>query len=465
MKSPLSSTSSRLLFTAAAALLLVLGGDAQTPFTWATKASNPLVRFEAVGGAAAGRLYQFSGYYTCCAQILATPESHAYDPATDKWFSLANIPQPISHCGQVVDEDNPNDMTFWLAGGFLGNHPGPSTTEVWKYSINNNTWSQGPSLPAPRAGGVLVKYGRELHYYGGTVRVNGVYQADYGTHWALDLDGGTAWRTTTTSGQLLAPLPNPRNHMGGTELNGKLYAIGGQHLGAQDTTNQTEVDVYDPSTNTWSQTTPLPVPTGHITANVFVMNGHIIVTAGRGQNGVKLANVLEYDPSTATWTRLPQLPSGRQSPVSGLVGNQIVVTCGFNGPLHNQTWVSEAPQTSGQSVVSFTLINADTGQPVSGYEVINNGAVINTASIGTTHLNIRANTNPAVVGSVRFGLDANTNSRMENSAPYALFGNSGSTYTAGTFSAGNHTLTATPYTGTSGQGTAGTALTVSFTVQ
>jgi hypothetical protein len=253
--------------------------------------------------------------------------------------------------------------------------------------------------------------------------------------------------------------------MGGTELNGKLYAIGGQHLGAQDTTNQTEVDVYDPTTNTWSQTTPLPVPTGHITANVFVMNGHIIVTAGRGQNGVKLANVLDYDPSTAAWTRLPQLPSGRQSPVSGLVGNQIVVTCGFNGPLHNQTWVSEAPQSSGESVVSFTLINADTDQPVSGYQTINNGAVINTASIGTTHLNIRANTNPAVVGSVRFGLDGNPNSRMENTAPYALFGNSGSNYTAGIFSTGKHTLTATPYSGSSGQGNTGGALTVSFTVQ
>src|SRR5438067_7612935 len=191
MSSRLTFTPSKLFLIAIAVLGLGLGGDAQTSFTWATKASNPLVRFEAIGGAAAGKLYQFAGYYTCCTQILATSQCDAYDPVTDKWYSVASIPQPISHSGQVVDGDNPNNVTFWLAGGFLGNDPGPSTTEVWKYNVNNNTWSQGPPLPAPRGGGVLVKVGRELHYYGGAVRTNGVWQQDYGTHWALDLDGGS----------------------------------------------------------------------------------------------------------------------------------------------------------------------------------------------------------------------------------------------------------------------------------
>jgi N-acetylneuraminic acid mutarotase len=435
-------------------------------FVWATKAWCPLVRFEAVGGAAAGKLFQFSGYYTVGAKILATRECDAYDPVTDKWSSIASIPQAISHCGQVADTDNPNQPIFWLAGGFLGDHPGPSTNEVWKYDIKNNVWSAGPSLPGPRAGGALVKLGRELHYYGGTVRLNGTYVQDYGTHWALDLDGGTAWRTTTKSGQTLAPMPNPRNHMGGIAFKGKLYAVGGQHLGQQDTTAQSEVDVYDPATNTWTQTTPMPRPIGHVTANVFIRNGLIVVTSGAGDNSSKLPNVIEYNPSTETWAELPSLPDGRQSPVSGLVGDRMVVTCGYKGSLHNQTWVEQPSQPPpGQSVVSFTLINADTDQPVPGYEVINNGAIIKTASVGTTNLNVRANTSPAIVGSVRFGLDSNPNAHTESVAPYALFGNSGSDYNAGMFSNGNHTLSGTPFTGKSAQGTAGTALTISFTIQ
>jgi hypothetical protein len=121
--------------------------------------------------------------------------------------------------------------------------------------------------------------------------------------------------------------------------------------------------------------------------------------------------------------------------------------------------------TSSQAVISFTLINADTDQPVPGYELLNDGAVINSASLPTTHLNIRANTSPATVGSVRFGFDGNTNARIESGAPYALFGDVSGNYNAGTLSIGGHTLTGTPYTNKSATGTAGTSLIISFTVQ
>src|SRR3984893_8394124 len=332
---------------ATVAVLFLLAGSSlcADPFVWTTKTPNSLVRFEADGGAAGSKLYQFSGFYTCCgpqSPLLATTQCDAYDPATDIWTSLASIPQAVTHCGQVADTDNANNQIFWLVGGFVGNHPGPTTDQVWKYSITNNTWASGPPLPAPRAAGALVKLGRELHYFGGTIRTNnGSTWVDYGTHWAFDLDSGTAWRATTPDGQqILAPMPNPRNHMGGVALNGKFYAIGGQHKGNQSSAPQNEVDVYDPATNTWTQAAPMPRPIGHVTSNVFVRSGHVVVVSGLTTNSVPIANVIEYDPSTNTWDELPPLPSGRQSPVSGLVGNQMVATCGLNGSLQAQTWVT-----------------------------------------------------------------------------------------------------------------------------
>jgi N-acetylneuraminic acid mutarotase len=344
LKTPLKQLgewTSRHCRLAIAALFLLAASSlsAADPFAWIARSACPLQRFEAVGGAAAGKLYEFSGYYTLGTYIKATAECDAYDPATNIWQRLADIPQPISHCGQVADEDNPNDPIFWLAGGFLGDHPGPSTTEVWTYSINNNTWTPGPPLPDQRGGGALVKLGRELHYLGGVIRQNGIYLQDYGTHWAFNLDTDAAWRTTTAAGQILAPVPNPRNHMGGTVLNGKIYAVGGQHLGNQNTP-QTEVDVYDPATNSWSQTAPMPRPISHVTANVFVRNGLVVVTTGRMANGVLIPNVIQYDPATNTWSELPPVPGPRQSPVSGLIGDQMVVTCGSNSSLKAQTWVT-----------------------------------------------------------------------------------------------------------------------------
>ena len=57
-----------------------------------------------------------------------------------------------------------------------------------------------------------------------------------------------------------------------------------------------------------------------------------------------------------------------------------------------------------QGVVSFTLINAATNQPIAGFDPISNGTSIDFADIGTDQLSIRANTITSIVGSVVFNL-------------------------------------------------------------
>jgi hypothetical protein len=89
------------------------------------------------------------------------------------------------------------------------------------------------------------------------------------------------------------------------------------------------MDVYDPATNRWMQAAPMPRPIGHVTANVFVRNGRVVVTSGAGNNSTKLPNVIEYDPATNTWAELPPLPDGRQSPVSGLLSRASLTVDGL----------------------------------------------------------------------------------------------------------------------------------------
>ncbi len=115
-------------------------------------------------------------------------------------------------------------------------------------------------------------------------------------------------------------------------------------------------------------------------------------------------------------------------------------------------------------MTSLSLINADTNKPISGYDPLPNGAKLDLASLPTRNLNIRVNTDPATVGSIRFGLDGNSSYRTETEPPYALAGDSSGNYTAWTPSLGSHSVTATPYTGADGTGTAGKALTIAFMV-
>ncbi|MFD1143522.1 putative Ig domain-containing protein [Larkinella insperata] len=113
-------------------------------------------------------------------------------------------------------------------------------------------------------------------------------------------------------------------------------------------------------------------------------------------------------------------------------------------------------------VTSYSLMNADTEAEI---RQMVPGEQINLATLPTQNLNIRANTSPSSVASVRMVLSGKLNrTQTETGAPYSLFGDSNGNYNAWVPAVGSYNLTATPYTGAGATGTAGTALTISFSV-
>ncbi|QNF35204.1 heparin lyase I family protein [Adhaeribacter swui] len=113
----------------------------------------------------------------------------------------------------------------------------------------------------------------------------------------------------------------------------------------------------------------------------------------------------------------------------------------------------ETPTTS-HKVESFTLMNADSDQPI---QTLTNGAVLSLSKLPTKNLNIRANTNNNN-GAVVFNLSgAKTYSRNEGTAPYAIFGDTNGDYKAWVPAVGKYTLKATS--------AAGIVTTISFSVQ
>jgi uncharacterized repeat protein (TIGR02543 family) len=118
--------------------------------------------------------------------------------------------------------------------------------------------------------------------------------------------------------------------------------------------------------------------------------------------------------------------------------------------------------TNGQQITGYNLINANTDLPI---QTITEGSIINLALLPTRNLNIQAISNPATVGSVKYVLTGRQAiTKTENGAPYALFGDSNGNYNAWVPATGNYNLNTTPYTLSDGGGTAGTPLTVNFSV-
>ena len=116
-------------------------------------------------------------------------------------------------------------------------------------------------------------------------------------------------------------------------------------------------------------------------------------------------------------------------------------------------------------MTGFNLINANTNQPVSGFEPIQDGAQIDINNLPNAPLSIQALTNPNQVGSVRLQISGPINSaRTENIVPYALFGDNNGNFVGQTFAPGNYTITATPFSAINGGGESGQALTISFSI-
>ncbi len=133
-------------------------------------------------------------------------------------------------------------------------------------------------------------------------------------------------------------------------------------------------------------------------------------------------------------------------------------------PDQGQQGNEDPVQEPSQKTISFTLINADTDQPIAAFDPIPEQAVINLYDLPTKNLNIRANTDPLKVGSVMFTYDGKENFHTENVTPFALYSDNNGNYKAWTPGTGNHTVSATPFSGKNRTGEKGQVLTINFVV-
>lgn len=298
------------------------------PLVWQTlqSAPEPLAEAESIG--VNGKLYMFGGYNVTTPDYQPTAHARVFDPATNTWSRLADMPQAETHIAIASD-----GQFIYLAGGYtfdpVTTYQTFGTVNVWRYDIAHNSWSAFTPLPAARAAGAMVLLGRQLHFF------DGVDPSRNGNtdHWVLNLEDASPQWTASTS------LPFSRNHVTAAVLDGKIYAIGGQPTD-DDSITSSDVLVWDPANpGAWTAVASLPGPRSH--AVTGVIDGRIVVAGGTTSNDIPMDSVLAYDPTTNTWTTQTSLPSPRLAPAGGIVGNQFIVTTGY-GPsgLTNSSWAT-----------------------------------------------------------------------------------------------------------------------------
>ncbi|MEP3208647.1 MAG: DUF5018 domain-containing protein, partial [Maribacter sp.] len=279
---------------------------------WTNLASSSFARTESQSAKVGDNLYVFSGFTSTFA---FGPETEIYHVPTDTWSLGTPIPFPGNHMGLVVVGTD-----VWLLGGFLGaNWPGLATTKVQIYHTLTDTWSAGPDLPGARAAGAAVLNDNKIHFFGGLLADR---TTDVGDHFVLDLAAqGNGWTTA-------ADMPIPRNHLSGANVNGLLYAIGGQIGHDTAPQDQTLVHAYNPVTDTWSSVADLPYPRSHFEPGTDVYDGKILIAGGKQWPGPFYDTVTVYDPVLDEWSELCKLPEQLFAPAAKVFGNTLIVTNG-----------------------------------------------------------------------------------------------------------------------------------------
>jgi hypothetical protein len=206
---------------------------------------------------------------------------------------------------------------------------------------------------------------------------------------------------------------------------------------------------------------------GEVYADVLPQSpGRPLVIAAPHARAEVLGTKLKLS-AAADATRL-EVRSGSVKLVRADDGAEVLVRASEYGECGDEADLSVAAVTAAPErpeVTSFSLIALDAPRdPIPGFEDLHDGAVIDFSALPTRRVNLRANTRQAKVGSLRFSSLERENLNTELMAPYTLVPGNGIKGPVWRPSPGVHVITATPYTGSYGNGERGRPLTVTLTV-
>jgi hypothetical protein len=256
---------------------------------------NTMVRAAGVYFPANGKFYAMGGRSSDTAGSEFTNPLE-YDPATNQW-TTRSATYPDNHvnnmaCGVLTDAGTPY---IYCVGGSAVTIPDISD-RVFRYdpiadviTTVNAPWpqAQGTTLP----GGFTV-FDNKLYILGGFDTVTNGGQA-INTIWEFT-PSPAAWVQKSTV------LPVPLGYIPTTTIGSLIYTGGGTDITAGTLTDTTNSFVYDPVVDSISTIASIPRATGETRALNF--NGKMYVLGG-GRVAPNPSNEVDiYDPSSNSWT-------------------------------------------------------------------------------------------------------------------------------------------------------------------
>jgi N-acetylneuraminic acid mutarotase len=252
---------------------------------WTARANMPTARGLFGTSAVGGTIYAIGGT-TIGLDKLAVVE--AYDTVTDTWTRKADMPTPRNALSAAVVDGKVYAIGGWgydrPEAGWKSIGPsatGQDFSKVEVYDPETNTWTTRADMPTPRSHMTVSAFGGKIYAIGGGARI----VAGRSGEWLPVLE---VYDTAKNRWARAADLPTPRFALSSTVVNGRIYVMGGGAFsrGAassdeellRNTRTLSVVEVYDPARGHWTRGADLA--TSRAWFSTSVVNGKVYVVGG-----------------------------------------------------------------------------------------------------------------------------------------------------------------------------------------
>jgi N-acetylneuraminic acid mutarotase len=313
MKAKVLAVMVLLLFLSAAFLFeRPVSGEAVAGDTWSQVASLPgPPSYGLVASAVDGKIYAFSYNYSEC-----------YNPQTNSWTTIT-IPPSFQNNGYTASVELQNKI-------FL------MSRTVQVYDPPTGNWTSKASVPGI-SGWRAVAVDDKIFLIGGISQAGPGFVTLSNKNYVYD--------PTVDSWSTMAPIPTAVARYASAVINDKIYIIGGAADGQHPDNATNLVQIFDPSTNNWTDGPSIPTgvfASGSCTTTGLLAPERIYVVGGStyydwgflmsDTSALSASNLNQvYDPTTGTWSTAAPLSNANRYFSLVNVGDIFYAVGGLNG--------------------------------------------------------------------------------------------------------------------------------------